>query len=286
MWRGASGRAWASGILGYLAAVSLGCGGPLDAGLETSPEGTVREALTGSWWQPVVHTTWDWQLQTPVNVTSANVDVYDIDMFDNDASVMAKLHSLGRKVICYVDVGSWENYRPDAKSFPASVLGASYGGFPDERWLDIRQISILAPIMGARFDQAKAKGCDAIEPDNMDGYDVTAHESSGFPLTYADQITYNTWVSTQVHNRGMGVGLKNDINQTTALVTMFDFAVSEQCFQYGECQYFTIFVSSGKPVFEAEYSLATSKFCPKAIAQNISAIKKHNSLNSYRVGCW
>jgi hypothetical protein len=84
----------------------------------------------------------------------------------------------------------------------------------------------------------------------------------------------------------MAVGLKNDINQTQDLVGSVDFAVSEQCFQYGECQYFKVFITSGKPVFEAEYSLATSKFCPKAIAQNISAIKKHPSLNSYRVGCW
>jgi hypothetical protein len=46
--------------------------------------------------------------------TDVNASVYDIDWQDTAAQV-ATLHALGRHVICYVDVGSWENYRPDAK---------------------------------------------------------------------------------------------------------------------------------------------------------------------------
>lgn len=125
-----------------------------------------------AWYQPAAGTTWDWQLQVPINPTAA-VQVYDIDMFDNTAAVVADLHSRGKKVICYIDVGSWENYRSDASKFPASLLGAKYSGFPNERWLDIRSIttSPLGPILIARFQQAKAKGCDGVEPDNMDGYE-------------------------------------------------------------------------------------------------------------------
>jgi len=154
-----------------------------------------------------------------------------------------------------------------------------------ERWLDIRQIDVLAPIMRARLDLALAKGCDGIEPDNIDGYDTTAHESSGFPLTYADQLRYNRWIVAEAHGRGMAVGLKNDIHQTVDLVGDFDFAVSEQCFQYGECQFFTAFITAGKPVFECEYKLATSAFCPQANAMNFSSIKKKASLNGYLVTC-
>ena len=47
----------------------------------------------------------------------------------------------------------------------------------------------------------------------MDGYDTTAHESSGFPLTYDDQIAYNTQIANLAHSLGMSIGLKNDINQ-------------------------------------------------------------------------
>jgi hypothetical protein len=236
------------------------------------------------WWKPAAGISWDWQLATPIN-QNAKVDVYDIDMFDNTAATIASLHAKGKKVICYVSVGSWENYRPDAAKFPASVKGAKYDGFPDEKWLDIRKIDILGPIMLARFQMAKDKGCDAIEPDNMDGYDKEAHESSGFPLTYADQIVYNSWVADTVHSLGMAVGLKNDINQVKDLVAKFDFHVSEEAFQYNEQSYLTPFIAAGKPVFECEYSLALSKFCTKANALNFSSIKKKNSLNSYREAC-
>lgn len=76
----------------------------------------------------------------------------------------------------------------------------------------------------------------------MDGYDKIAHESSGFPLTYNDQIVFNRWVADQVHGLGMAVGLKNDINQVKDLVGNFNFAVSEQSFQYGEYSFLVPFI--------------------------------------------
>jgi hypothetical protein len=144
---------------------------------------------------------------------------------------------------------------------------------------------ILGPIITARFQLAKSKGCDGVEPDNVDGYDTTAHESSGLPLTYADQIAYNERIADLAHSLGMSVGLKNDINQTTDLEPFFDWALSEQCFQYGECQYFAPFTQAGKAVFEVEYSLATSAFCAEANALNFNALRKRNSLDAYRVAC-
>jgi hypothetical protein len=70
---------------------------------------------------------------------------------------------MGRRVICYLDVGSWENYRPDASQFPISVRGRRYEGFPNERWLDIRdqlRLNELAP--DAYCDEAKAIDFSAI----------------------------------------------------------------------------------------------------------------------------
>lgn len=240
---------------------------------------------------------WDWQLAVPVTVNpDTSIKIYDIEMFQNEKNgVVGTLHSKGYKVICYVDVGSWENWRDDKGTFPASILGTTYSGFPDERWLDIRDVNpaksttgtALAKILTARFDRAMKMGCDAIEPDNMDGYDNTAHESSGFPLTYEDQIYFNLWVADNVHQRGMLVGLKNDINQAhdSRIYMAFDFVVSEQCFQYKECGFFSDFLSLNKPVFEAEYGLALTKFCPNAKASRVSAIKKRNSLNATRSDC-
>jgi hypothetical protein len=68
-------------------------------------------------WHPPLNTSWQRQLTTPVD-EKAKAQRYDIDMFDNDASVVASLHNKGRKVVCYIDVGTWENWRPDAKEFP------------------------------------------------------------------------------------------------------------------------------------------------------------------------
>jgi hypothetical protein len=139
-------------------------------------------------WHPPLNTSWQWQLSTPVD-EKVNVQMYDIDMFDNDASVVASLHKKGRNVVCYIDVGTWENWRPDAKKFPKSVLGEPVSGWPGERWLDIRRIDILGPIMRARMDLCQAKGFDGMEPDNVDGYT----NDSGFPLTYDDQISAAPW---------------------------------------------------------------------------------------------
>src|SRR5438105_2024827 len=119
-------------------------------------------AAQPSYWTPAPNTSWQWQL-TGVVDQSVNVAMFDIDLFNNSASVVAALHAQGRRVICYVSVGSWEDFRPDAGSFPASVKGLALDGYPNERWLDIRNLDALAPIMGARLDMCKAKGFDGVE---------------------------------------------------------------------------------------------------------------------------
>jgi hypothetical protein len=233
----------------------------------------------GGWWRPVVGSTWQWQLNTPVDQT-VEAQVYDIDLFDNSSAVVASLHARGRKVICYVSMGTWEDWRPDAKKFPASVLGTG-NGWPGEKWLDIRRLDVLGPIMEARLDICKAKGFDAVEPDNMDGY---ANES-GFPLSYQDQLNYNRFVAQAAHVRGLAVGLKNDVEQAYELVGDFDFSVNEQCFQYKECNQLAPFIQAGKPVFNVEYKLSTSQFCSTARAMSFSSMKKRLSLGSWRVAC-
>ena len=43
------------------------------------------------------------------------------------AAAARALHAAGRHVICYVDAGTWESFRPDAGAFPTSVLGRGNG---------------------------------------------------------------------------------------------------------------------------------------------------------------
>ena len=227
------------------------------------------------------NTTWQWQLTQTVD-QSVDAKLFDIDLFDNSQSTIASLKSKGKIVICYFSAGSYENWRSDAGSFPATVLGSPLDGWPGEKWLDIRQISQLTPIMTARMDLAKSKGCDGLEPDNIDGYT----NNSGFTLTAADQINYNKFLANEAHKRGLSIGLKNDIDQIAALEPFFDFAVNEQCFEYNECGTYQPFLQAGKAVFNVEYNLNVSQFCSQANTLGIMAMKKNLALDAPRTVCW
>lgn len=237
--------------------------------------------VSGAIWRPAPGTTWQWQLSgLPVDL-SVDVAMYDIDLFDNDASVVAALHSRGRKAICYISAGTWEDWRPDASQFPASVKGSRVDGWAGERWLDIRNLAVLGPIMEARMDLCKSKGFDGIEPDNVDGY----ANSTGFPLTAQDQLAYNTFLAGAAHKRGLSAGLKNDLDQVADLEPLFDWSMNEQCFQYQECDGLRQFIQAGKAVFQVEYELKTSQFCPQARELRLSSMLKHLELDAYRVAC-
>jgi hypothetical protein len=240
--------------------------------------------VTGSSiWRPALNTRWQWQLTTPID-QSVDAIMYDVDLFDTPASVVDALHAQGRKVVCYISVGSWENWRPDANQFPPQVIGADYAGWPGEKWLDIRRLDLLAPILRARFDQCRAKGFDALEPDNIDGY--TNH--TGFPLTAQDQLNYNVWLANEAHARGLSIGLKNDADQAAELLPYFDWALTEDCFDQGWCDQVTPFIASGKAVFAAEYTdtgLTLDQFCPQVSVLNFNAILKHRELDAWREAC-
>ena len=105
---------------------------------------------------------------------------------------------------------------PDAGKFPKSVLGNKDGHWAGERWLDIRQTSILRTDHGRAFQLCKKKGFDGIDPDNIDGY----QSKTGFPLTASEQLTYNTWVATEAHDLGLTVDQKNDNDQIKDLVNV------------------------------------------------------------------
>lgn len=233
-------------------------------------------AVAAGRWHPAPSTApWQWQLQGRVD-TSVPAAVYELDGFLTPKRVVRRLHLQGRRAICYLDVGSWEKYRPDRDRFPKSVIGKRYAGFPDERWLDIRRFRKFAAPLRARFDLCKRKGFDAVEPDNVNGFS----NPTGFALSARDQLRFNRWVSKQVRSRGMSVALKNDPEQARRLVGAFDFAVVEQCFQYHECGRFTPFIDAGKAVFEAEYELRPAQYCERARALRFSAVRKGYDLRA------
>ncbi|WP_327006500.1 endo alpha-1,4 polygalactosaminidase [Dactylosporangium sp. NBC_01737] len=245
-----------------------------------SVSGSPPGAAPAGWWKPAVGVTWQWQLTGTLDPSVA-VDVYDVDAVTTSAADVARLKAAGRRVICYVNVGAHEDFRADAGNFPESVRGRGLEGWPGEKWLDIRRWDTLAPLLEARFKVCKDKGFDAVEPDNVDGY----ANNSGFPLTAADQLTFNRRVADLAHRLGLGVGLKNDVEQAQALEPAFDFAVNEECAHYDECDTLKVFIAAGKPVFHVEYDVDTAKFCPKTTALRFSSMKKKQDLDAWRQVC-
>jgi hypothetical protein len=238
-------------------------------------------AANADWWHPSLHTSWQIQLKGKIK-TSFQADMYIIDLFDAPQSVIDALHARGTRVVCYFSGGTWEDWRSDAESFPAEIIGQSLADWPGESWLDIRRIDVLAKVLGPRLDLAVAKGCDGVDVDNVDGY---THDETGFPLTAADQIAFNTWIANEAHARGLAVGLKNDLKQVAELAPHFDFAVNERCIQLRECDWLTPFIVAGKPVFGIEYKGNRRRVCAQANRRDFNTLMKRRDLKAWRQAC-
>jgi hypothetical protein len=272
----------------------IGCGGG-----SVSEEGEVYSSeelfdlsvdpvTSGEWYKPAVDVTWQWQLQGDLNL-SYEVSLYDVDLFDTSTETITRLHEAGREVICYFSAGSYESWRSDSGDFPGEVLGTDLDGWEGERWLDISN-EALAPVMRARLDLAREKGCDGVEPDNMDGY----MQESGFALSAEDQLAYNKFIANEARIRGLSVGLKNDLAQVEVLEPYYDFAVNESCHYYDECTLLYPFIAAAKPVLNAEYDAEhylvegeiDEALCDTANSQGIKTLLLPRELDdSFRYTC-
>ncbi len=244
---------------------------------------TTSSSASKDWWKPFAGLTWQWQIGNDDIDTSIDAEVYDIDLYA-DQAVIDELHAQGRKVICYISVGSYEDWRPDKDQFPAEVLGKDYEGWSGEKWLDIRRIDLLAPIMLTRLDLCKSKGFDGVEPDNMEIYT----NETGFPLTYDDQLKYALWLAEEAHKRGLAIGQKNAPDQVHDLVDMYDFAITEDALYYNWAEDMLPYIQANQPVFAAEYTDLPGdfqSFCRKSKELGFSTILKHRGLDSWLETC-
>jgi len=226
---------------------------------------------------------WDWQLSGTVTPPDG-VRVFDADPDNVTREQIAALNADGVYTICYVSVGTLENYREDRSKFPASIIGKTYADWPDENFLDIRDRKHLPALMADRFARCKSMGFDAVEPDNMDVYD----NDSGFPLTREDGLRYINLLATTAHIMGLEIGQKNVPELTDDLVRTMDFIITEGCYQDDWCTQILPYIRYGKPVFDAEYTDQEFDFeyaCRRAKKTGISVILKDRDLGQSRETC-
>lgn len=217
-------------------------------------------------------TTWIWDLENSSIPTTLSAQVYVVDLFGTSSAKIQEYKNAGKKVVCYFSAGSYENWRSDASQFPSDtycspgedcnesihIMGDwCESGGSCEWWLDHRKQAVRT-VMEARLQLARDKGCDAVEPDNVDAYahddEISCTDQSCWGITAADQLAYNRWLADTAHAKCLGIALKNDIDQVAQLASSFDFAINEECQRYDECEvYKTWFVNQNKAVFNAEY---------------------------------
>eukprot|EP00752_Nemacystus_decipiens_P012050 g10683.t1 len=196
-------------------------------------------------WQPPMNATWQWQLQFNVN-TSFDVDMYDVDLFDVETETFDEIRAKGSVVVCYFSAGTREDWRDDADDFPEAALGEPLGDWEGEVWIDVNNEAVR-DIMAARIALAAEKGCDGVEPDNVQVYaEAIWGTNTGVSVTADEQLDYNMFLATE--------------------------------------GYLTSFIAAGKAVFHAEYEKNLT-FCAEANAMGMSSILKAYDLGPARCSC-
>lgn len=174
---------------------------------------------------------------------------------DRSASPVAGTYS-----ICYVNAFQTQ---PDEASFWTSdhsnllVKRANGTNLTDPDWpgefiLDTSTAakrSSIATIVNGWIDSCKAKGFQAIEPDNLDSWTRSLTQ-----LSKANNVALAKLLATHAHSIGLAIAQKNtpQLGSSGKTSIGFDFAIAEECQVYAECDSYTR--PYGDEVIEIEYT--------------------------------
>lgn len=217
------------------------------------------------WWSPTADApiAWHWQLSSDFDASDIALlpekKVFDLDGELTSAETVAALHALGPdvKVICYFDAGVYEDYRSDAQAFVDAGLadGPPDIGWEGSYWIDIRKLDALMPLLERRMKEwCRDKGFDAIEPDETEVWANWNEQLPDDPITLEENNAFHQAIAAMAHGLGLSVGLKGNNTEAEILEPLYDWALTEQCWEYEECTFFRdSFVAAGKAVFAVEY---------------------------------
>lgn len=223
-----------------------------------------------------------WQVQLSGNFDAAiDVALYYIDLDNLTSSEQTALINTGRHLACYLSAGSYEPWRSDAALFPASEIGNALADYPDERWLDIRS-SAVTSLMSARLDSFKSSGCNSVAVAN-----VTTGEDTGFNVTATDQTNYLTWLSDEIHRRGLLAGLATAEDRLGVMEPLFDWAYGQGCWVANRCSDYSPFIAATKAVLAVEFGDATTAptLCSGVAGTGINLLIKPQDLSASRIAC-
>ncbi|MDN3351873.1 endo alpha-1,4 polygalactosaminidase [Actinomadura sp. DC4] len=217
-------------VVAVLAVTALACRAkPPTAGVPRSPSAVPRSPSVAP---PPVNGTFDYQIGAPYP-PARGVGVVSRDRSSRPA---ASLYS-----ICYVnafqaqpdELGWWKSAHPDLL-----LRGADGRLVVDEGWDEVL-LDVSTPakrreaagVVGGWIDGCARAGFQAVEPDNLDSY-----ERSDGRLTRDDNVAFATLLARRAHAGGLAIGQKNAADLLARRTSIgFDFAVTEECGRYGEC---------------------------------------------------
>ncbi len=214
-----------------------------------------------------------WQLTGSLQMGALDSEsgnkVYDLDPDIASATQIASLKSKGVTVICYFSAGSAEDWRSDYGKFTSADKAGALDGWAGEYVVNVTQN--VKNIMTARMQRFQNMGCDGVEPDNTD--------------QVADPVSYIKFLSGAAHSLGLSVALKNnaELAGDPTVISAVDFAVVEQCYEFGECGSYLPLIKAGKAVFDIEYN--TNPNCADANSKNIDAYRMNLDLSGVRTPC-
>lgn len=130
-----------------------------------------------------------------------------LDPFDSEAArdAIAALHDADNTVVCYVSVGTCEDWRDDFDDVAPFCTDREWGSWPGEFFVD--DPAGIGPRMLDRFAHAAAWGCDLVEMDNMDF--ASEADRYGLDVTEAEADDYVRSLCDGARDLGLGCMAKN-----------------------------------------------------------------------------
>lgn len=230
------------------ATASTGASGSGASAGDSSSTGTPGDPCgsDGAWWCPEPGSSWQVQRYVPIDDTVAAA-VISVPLFTTDLAAMAALHAQDRRVLCWFSAGISTWGEPDRDVVSPAATGPEIVPGQPERWMDLDS-PIVRDAMIVRLDQARALGCDGVEPSDIDGYLA----DSGLALTRAGTVDFVTWLVDEAHAHGLAIALHDGNELVAELGGAVDLALDYGCLASGTCASLAPISDAGKLVLHAE----------------------------------